>query len=190
MARKESDLVKSDNWTVTGLISDSHVMSDWATKRDKGILTAELTESVRQRIGGSILGLPLEKGQFTTEGRKAIKDYMTSEANSDAVDTIRAELRTEAQAAFEDGSYGAGTRGPLSDPPRVAAILPFIVELNAAKGRTVNTSALTRNDKIEMVAKFETEYGGPRGKYRQRIADLTAGLVSVPSKSTELVADL
>lgn len=183
MARKESDMVKNDAWQVDGLVSPTHMMADWASKRVKGILTAELTEGVRQRVA-TMLGLDLSK----TDDRKAIKAYLENEANNATVDAIRGELRSEAQDAFTNGTYGAGTRGPLADPPRVTALMPLIVELNAAKGRNFDPQSVSRNDRIDMVSKFEAAYGGPRGKYHTKIAELTAGLAA--TKSAELVNDL
>ena len=184
MARKESDIVKSDSWNVDGLINPSHVMSDWAERRLKGVLTAELTEAVRQEVGQNILGLDMSE----SDSRKTVADYLKAEANAANVATIRQRLRNEAQTQFESGVYGAGSRGPVSDPPRVTAIMPFIVELNAAKGRTFDPASVSRNDRIDMVSKFEASYGGPRGKYHSKIAELTAGLA--PPKSVEMVADL
>lgn len=184
MARKESDLVRLDSWNVDGLVNASHSMSDWAERRLKGVLTAELTEACRQEIGQNVLGLQMSE----SESRKTVAEWIKNDENKTAYDTIRTRLRGEAQSEFEAGTYGAGTRGPLSDPPRVAALMPFIVELNASKGRVFDPSSVSRNDRIDMVSKFEAAYGGPRGKYHAKIAELTEGLAA--GKASEMVADL
>jgi hypothetical protein len=184
MARKESDLVKQDSWTVNGLITSGHNMADWAERRLKGVLTAELTEACRQEIGQNVLGLNMSE----TESRKTVAEWIKSDANKAAYDAIRTRLRSEAQAEFESGTYGAGSRGPVSDPPRVVALMPFIVELNAQKGRTFDPASVTRNDRIDMVSKFEATYGGPRGKYHGKIQELTAHLAA--PKTAEMVSDL
>jgi len=180
MARKESDLVKNDAWAIDGLISNAHVMGDWAERRLKGVLTAELTEAVRQEVGSDVLGLDMSE----SESRKTVATYLKDEANTSTVDAIRTRLRGEAQAAFEAGEYGKGTRGPLQDPPRVKAILPFITELYAKHGVEVPDG---REAHISLVAQFEAKFGGERGKYRAKIAELTAHLAK---PTVELVADL
>jgi hypothetical protein len=184
MARKESDLVKQDSWNVTGLVNPDHVMSDWAERRLKGTLTAELTEACRQEIGQNVLGLNMSE----SESRKTVADWIKTDANQAAYDTIRTRLRGEAQSEFEAGTYGAGSRGPLADPPRVTALMPFIVELNATRGRNFDPASVSRSDRIEMVSKFEAAYGGPKGKYHREIAKLTEGLAA--PKTAEMVADL
>jgi hypothetical protein len=186
MARKESDLVASDNWQVNGLIADGHPMSGWAQRRIKGVLAAEATEAVRRKVA-DMQGFDIT----TTEGRKSVKDYMDNEANTGTVAAIRAEVVNAAKAEFASGEYGkgrvAGERKPTGDPLRVQAIMPFIVELLAAKGKAFDPQSVSRNERVNMVSEFESKYARKHGA---RIAELTAHLPKVQSKTAELFADL
>lgn len=187
MARKESDLVANDSWNISGLVN-SHAMHDWCERRVKGILSAELTEACRKHVAENILGLSMT-GDDAKDSREAVAKWIKDEANKAAYDTLRAELRTSAQGEFDEGTYGQGTRGPVADPPRVAALFPFVQSLYEQAGKGDLLASTTREQRITLVSKFEGQYGGPRGKYHKEIASLTANIVAPPS-AVQMLADL
>jgi hypothetical protein len=187
MARSKSKIVQADSWNIAGLVNNNHPMSQWAERRIEGILSAELTEEVRKHVGTNLLGLDMSEDG----SRKEVNDWLQNPANSENLETIRSELRAEAQSKFESGEYGQGTRGPQADPPRVAALWPFLVELNHKAGNHNFGEGSTRDQRITYVAAFEgnPKYCGPRGRYKEQVEQLTAH-IRVPPATLELSGDL